>query len=56
MNGEARDTNDASPTPTNMRHTIRLQNPIAAPLPATASVHTPSPMPISRRPVVQISN
>ena len=48
MNGEASATKDASPTPTSMRQTARLQKPIARPQPATASVQTPSPMPIRR--------
>ena len=50
MKGEARDTKDASPTPTSMRQKTRLQKPIDAPLPATATVHTASPMPMSLKP------
>jgi hypothetical protein len=50
MKGEARDTKDASPTPTSMRQKTRLQKPIEAPLPATATVHTASPMPMSLKP------
>ena len=50
MKGDARATKEASPTPTNARQKTRLQNPMAAPLPATASVHTDSPPPISRKP------
>ncbi len=55
MNGEARDTKEASPTPTNMRQTTRLQKPMAAPEPATASVQMPSPTPMSRKPAGQSS-
>jgi hypothetical protein len=50
MKGDARDTNDASPTPTNMRQMTRLQKPIAVPLPATATVQTANPMPMSLKP------
>ncbi len=51
MKGEASDTKEASPTPTNMRQKARLQKPIEAPPAATATVHTLKPMPISRKPV-----
>lgn len=50
MNSAARDTKDASPTPTKVRQIRRLQKSKAAPQPAIASVHTPSPMPMSRKP------
>ena len=48
MNGDARATKDASPTPTSMRQRTRVQKPRARPQPATASVQALRPMPISR--------
>ena len=49
MKGDARATKEASPTPTSMRHRMRLQNPIAIPHPAVDIVQMPRPTAISRK-------
>lgn len=49
MKGDARATNDASPTPTSMRQAMRLQKPQATPQPAVESVQMPRPTAISRK-------
>jgi hypothetical protein len=47
MNGAARLINDASPTPTNMRHIVIDQKSNEHPQPAVAIVQTNNPTPIS---------
>jgi len=49
MKGDANATKDASPTPTSMRHSMRLQKPNAMPHPAVDSVQIPRPTAISRK-------
>ena len=49
MKGDARATKEASPTPTSMRHRMRLQKPQARPQPAVASVQMPRPTAMRRK-------
>ncbi len=49
MKGDARATKEASPTPTSMRHRMRVQNPSARPQPAVESAQMPRPTAISRK-------
>lgn len=47
MNGAAKATNEASPTPTNILQTISDQNPTASPQPNVASIQVLMPMAMS---------
>ena len=49
MKGDARATKEASPTPTSMRHRMRLQKPQASPQPAVATVQMPRPTAMRRK-------
>lgn len=49
MNGAARATNDASPTPTKARKNMRLPKLQLAPHPAAANDQTPIPIPNRRK-------
>ena len=49
MKGDARATKEASPTPTSMRHRMRVQKPSASPQPAVDSAQMPRPTAIRRK-------